>query len=52
MSIARSTEITSSSGKSLEDAIEKGIKHYADTNDDVLGLTRKLFGVVRRERPA
>ena len=35
MSIARTTEVTSSSGKSFEDAIRKGIKRYAETIDNV-----------------
>lgn len=35
MSIARTTEITASSGKSFEDAIKKGIKRYQDTIDNV-----------------
>jgi len=35
MSIARTTEIASSSEKSFEDAVEKGIKRYAKTIDHV-----------------
>ena len=35
MSIARTTEVTSSSGKSFEDAIRKGIKRYAETIENV-----------------
>jgi len=35
MSIARTTEITSSSEKSFEDAVRKGIKRYTKTIDHV-----------------
>ena len=35
MSIARTTEITSASDKSFEDAIKKGIKRYSKTIDNV-----------------
>jgi len=35
MSIARTTEITSSSQKSFEDAVKKGIKRYTKTIDHV-----------------
>ncbi len=41
MSIARTTEITSSSEKSFEDAIKKGIKRYAETIDKVEGAWDK-----------
>lgn len=37
MSVARVTEITSSSSKSFEDAIEKGIKRANDTLDNIEG---------------
>jgi len=37
MSIARTTEITSSSDKSFEDAIKKGVKRYSKTIDNVEG---------------
>ena len=37
MSVARVTEITSSSSKSFEDAIEKGIKRANDTLDHIEG---------------
>ena len=35
MSIARTTEVTSSSSKSFENAIRKGIKRYAETIENV-----------------
>ena len=37
MSVARVTEITSSSSKSFEDAIEKGVKKANDTLDNIEG---------------
>ena len=37
MSVARVTEITSSSEKSFEDAIEKGIKRANDTLENIEG---------------
>lgn len=37
MSIARVTELTASSSKSFEDAIEKGIKRANETLDNVEG---------------
>ena len=37
MSIAKNSEITASSGKSFEDAIESGIKRFAKTVDEVQG---------------
>lgn len=46
MSIARTTEITSSSSKSFEDAIEQGIKRYAKTIDKVEGAWVKEQKVV------
>jgi len=46
MSIARTTEITSSSSKSFEDAIKKGIKRYAETIDKVEGAWIKEQKVV------
>ena len=46
MSIARTTEITSSSEKSFEDAIKKGIKRYAETIDKVEGAWVKEQMVV------
>jgi len=46
MSIARTTEITSSSSKSFEDAIQKGIKRYAKTIDNVEGAWIKEQKVV------
>lgn len=35
MSVARTTEISASSSKSFEDAVEKGIKRFAKTIDKV-----------------
>ncbi len=49
MSIARTTEITSSSEKSFEDAIKKGIKRYAKTIDKVEGAWIKEQKVVIRD---
>ena len=37
MSVARVTEITSSSSMSFEDAIEKGVKKANDTLDNIEG---------------
>jgi dodecin len=49
MSIARTTEITSSSEKSFEDAIRNGIKRYAKTIDNVEGAWIKEQKVVLRK---
>lgn len=46
MSIARTTEITSSSASSFEDAIKKGIKRYSKTIDNVEGAWIKEQKVV------
>lgn len=46
MSIARTTEIVSSSEKSFEDAIRKGIKRYDETIDNVEGAWIKEQKVV------
>ena len=46
MSVARTTEITSSSKESFEDAIKKGIKRYNDTIDNVEGAWIKEQKVV------
>ena len=46
MSIARTTEITSSSSKSFEDAIKKGIARYAETIDNLEGAWVKEQKVV------
>jgi flavin-binding protein dodecin len=35
MSIAKNSEISASSGKSFEDAIQKGIKRFSKTVDNV-----------------
>ena len=49
MSIARTTEITSSSEKSFEDAVRKGIKRYNDTIDNVEGAWVKEQKVVVKD---
>ena len=49
MSIARTTEITSASEKSFEDAIKKGIKRYNATIDGVEGAWVKEQKVVVRD---
>ena len=46
MSVARTTEITASSGKSFEDAIKKGIKRYDETIENVEGAWVKEQKVV------
>jgi flavin-binding protein dodecin len=46
MSIARTTEITSSSSKSFEDAVKKGIARYTKTIDNVEGAWIKEQKVV------
>lgn len=46
MSIVRTTEINSSSDKSFEDAIKKGIKRYAKTIENVEGAWIKEQKVV------
>lgn len=49
MSIARTTEITSSSEKSFEDAVKKGIRRYNDTIDNVEGAWVKEQKVVVKD---
>jgi flavin-binding protein dodecin len=49
MSIARTTEITSSSDKSFEDAIKKGVKRYSKTIDNVEGAWVKEQKVVVKD---
>ena len=46
MSIARTTEITSSSSKSFEDAVKKGVERYTKTIDNVEGAWIKEQQVV------
>lgn len=46
MSVAKTTEITASSGKSFEDAIKKGIKRFQETIDNVEGAWVKEQKVV------
>lgn len=46
MSIAKTTEISASSGKSFEEAIKKGIKRFADTVDNVEGAWVKEQKVI------
>jgi len=49
MSIARTTEISASSKKGFEDAIEKGIKRTAQTIDNVEGAWIKEQKVVVKD---
>ena len=46
MSVARTTEITSSSKKSFDDALEKGIKRAAKTLENITGAWIKDQDVV------
>ena len=46
MSVARTTEITSSSKKSFDDALDKGIKRAAKTLDNLTGAWVKDQEVV------
>jgi flavin-binding protein dodecin len=46
MSIAKSSEITASSNKSFEDAVEQGIKRFSKTIDNVEGAWIKEQKVV------
>ena len=46
MSIAKSSEITASSAKSFEDAVEKGIKRFSKTIKNVQGAWIKEQKVV------
>ncbi len=46
MSVAKTSEITSSSSKSFEDAIEKGIRKMSDTVDNIEGAWIKEQKVV------
>ena len=49
MSIARTTEISASSGKSFEDAIKKGIKRFSETIDRIEGAWIKEQKVVVKD---
>jgi flavin-binding protein dodecin len=49
MSIARTTEITSASDKSFEDAVRKGIKRYNDTIENVKSAWVKEQKVVVKD---
>ena len=49
MSVARTTEISASSGKSFEDAIKKGIKRFSETIDHVEGAWIKEQKVVVKD---
>ena len=49
VSIARTTEISASSGKSFEDAVKKGIKRFSDTIDKVEGAWIKEQKVVVKD---
>lgn len=46
MSIARTTEISASSGKSFEDAVRKGIRRFSKTINNVEGAWVKEQKVV------
>lgn len=46
MSVARTTEVTVSSQKSFEDAIQKGIKRFSKTIDNVEGAWVKEQKVI------
>ena len=46
MSVAKTSEITSSSSKSFEDAIQKGIRKMGDTVDNIEGAWIKEQKVV------
>lgn len=46
MSIARTTEISSSSDKSFEDAIRKGIKRFSETINNIEGAWVKEQKIV------
>lgn len=46
MSVAKTSEITASSAKSFEDAIEKGIRKMSDTVDNIEGAWVKEQKVV------
>ena len=49
MSIARTTEISASSGKSFEDAVRKGIKRFSKTINNVEGAWVKEQKVVVKD---
>lgn len=46
MSVAKTSEITSSSSKSFEDAIQKGIRKMGDTVDNIEGAWIKEQKVI------
>jgi len=46
MTVARTTEITSSSSKGFDEAIEKGVKRAAETLDNITGAWVKDQEVV------
>ena len=49
MSVARTTEVSSSSTKSFEDAIKKGIKRFSETIDNVEGAWIKEQKVIVKD---
>jgi len=49
MSVARTTEITSSSKKSFDDALEKGVKRAAKTLQNVTGAWVKDQEIVIKD---
>jgi len=49
MSIARTTEISASSGKSFEDAVRKGIRRFSKTINNIEGAWVKEQKVVVKD---
>ena len=49
MSVARTTEVSASSGKGFEDAIQKGIKRFSKTIDHIEGAWVKEQKVVVKD---
>jgi flavin-binding protein dodecin len=49
MSVARTTEVSASSGKGFEDAIEKGIKRFSKTINNVEGAWIKEQKVIVKD---
>ena len=49
MTVARTTEVSASSGKSFEDAIQKGIKKFSKTIDNVEGAWIKEQKVIVKD---
>ena len=49
MSVARTTEVSASSKKGFEDAIQKGIKRFSNTIDNVEGAWVKEQKVIVKD---